>query len=79
MLTVKAGSVDPVALAEEGHNEFPPESPPQAAPISPEERARRRKLVRQILAHREALRQKYGPLDMSASDLKHLARGESQT
>lgn len=78
MLRVKAGSIDPDSPAEEQYNPFPPELPLESEQIDDEERERRRKLVVRILRNREALRAKYGPLDVSTDELKHLARAEER-
>ena len=78
MLRVKTGSIDPESPAEEEYNPFPPDAPLAWEPIDAEERERRRRLVEQILRRREALRKKYGPLDVPTDELKHLARNEER-
>ena len=50
----------------------------EAHPITEDERERCRKLVEQILRRRAELREKYGPLDIPADELKHLARSEER-
>ncbi len=74
MLRVKTGTINPDSPAEEPYESFPPNASPETEPLDADERERRRKLVEQILRHREELREKYGPLDTPTDELKHLAR-----
>jgi hypothetical protein len=50
----------------------------EAESITEEELERRRKLVEQIFRRRAELREKYGPLDIPADELKQLARLEER-
>jgi hypothetical protein len=78
VLKVRTGSIDPVMPAHEQYKPFPPTDRPEPEPITAGEIKRRRALVEQILRRRAELREKYGPLDIPADELKHLARSEER-
>lgn len=78
MSEASEGSTERSAPVDQRDNPFPPIELPVFEKPSEAELERRRNLFDEALRIRAAIRAKYGPLDISTSELKHLARSEQR-